>query len=103
MPPPSRSGSSRSARALRILALAVIAAVAVAYVQPLRAYRHAEDAVGLRKAEIQRLERANAALERRLSVAGTDEFIVREARKLGLVRPGERLFIVKGVRRAGLR
>ena len=39
-------------------------------------------------------------LERRLEFTGTDAFIEREARRLGLVRPGERLFIVKGVESA---
>jgi hypothetical protein len=28
---------------------------------------------------------------------GTTEQLVREARRLGLVKPGERLFIVKGI------
>jgi len=30
-------------------------------------------------------------------VAKSNEFVVREARKLNLVRPGERLFIVTGL------
>ena len=45
-------------------------------------------------------ERAAAeagSAEARLELAGTDDFIVREARRLGFVRPGERLFIVNGV------
>ena len=31
------------------------------------------------------------------ALAGTSEQLVREARRLGLVKPGERLFIVKGI------
>jgi hypothetical protein len=33
----------------------------------------------------------------KLMDAGTSEYVVREARRLGLVREGEHLFIVKGV------
>lgn len=75
----------------------MLLAVAAAYVQPLRAYRDARDDVAARKAEVARLDAANAALEERIAEAGTSEFVEREARRLGLVRPGERLFIVTGV------
>ncbi len=95
MSSPRIARRSRSASALRWLGIAVIVAIAIAYVQPLRAYRQAQASVAAREADVQRLALENARLERRVSLAGTDEFIVREARKLGLVRPGERLFIVK--------
>lgn len=75
----------------------MLVAVAVAYVQPIGSYRQAEARVDERKAEIDALARAKRGLERRLAKTETDEFIEREARKLGLVRPGERLLIVKGV------
>jgi cell division protein FtsB len=38
------------------------------------------------------------ALERRLAVARQPDAVERQARRLGLVRPGERLFVVKGIR-----
>ena len=44
-----------------------------------------------------RCVRRNAALERRLAEADTPEALAREARRLGYVKPGERLFIVKGI------
>jgi cell division protein FtsB len=72
-------------------------AIALAYVSPLRAYLDARSIVEERKAEVAKLEREQAQLERRLAQSGTDEFVVQEARRLGLVRPGERLFIVKGL------
>lgn len=91
-----RRRRSRSARALRWLGVAVIAAVAVAYVHPLRSYNRAQENVLARKMEADRLVRENARLEHRVSLAGSEEFVVREARKLGLVRPGERLIIIQG-------
>jgi cell division protein FtsB len=98
----SRSSSrssrpSRSALALRWLGAAVLVAIAIGYVQPLRAYQGARGDVAERRAEVEQLERGNAALERRLARAGTTAFVEREARRIGLVRPGERLFIVTGV------
>jgi cell division protein FtsB len=75
----------------------VLLVVAVGYVQPLRAYRQAEDDVAARRAQVERLEQRNERLERQLDEAGTNEFIERSARRLGLVKPGERLFVVTGL------
>ncbi len=95
----SRRRPSRSTLALRWLAAVVLALIAAAYVQPLRAYLSARDDVARRRVEVRALEREQRALAARLAYARTDEFVVREARKLGLVRPGERLFIVNGLPR----
>lgn len=91
----------RRTLALRWLGLAVVAAIAVAYVQPLRSYQHARSEVAKRTAEVAAFERANDTLTRRLARTDSDEFVVEEARRLGLVRPSERLFIVKGDERPG--
>lgn len=93
----SRTRVARGTAALRWLGLAVVIAIAVAYVHPLRAYQRARDTVAERRAEVEALFDANRALEKRLERTGADEFIEREARRLGLVKPGERLFIIKGV------
>ena len=90
----ARRRPSRSALAFRWLGAAVLALIAAAYVQPLRAYEAAREDVARRESEIAALKRERRVLADRLAVARTDEFVEREARKLGLVRPGERLFIV---------
>jgi cell division protein FtsB len=92
---------SRSTLVLRWLGVAVIVAIALAYVHPLRSYREARSEVADRRAEIAEIERETELLRQQLARAGRDEFVLREARELGLVRPGERLFIVKGVRGRG--
>ncbi len=74
----------------------MLAAVAFAYVHPLRAYFDARSEVDARRADVAALERKHTELEARIKVARTNTFVEREARKLGLVRPGERLFIVDG-------
>jgi len=74
----------------------VLAAIAFAYVHPLRAYFSARNEVADRQADVAALERTQKELEVRISVARTSAFVEREARKLGLVRHGERLYIVNG-------
>ncbi len=93
-----RRRPSRSTLVLRWLSVAVIVAIALAYVHPLRSYRAARSEAESRRAEIAQLERETELLAQQLARAGRDDFVLREARELGLVRPGERLFIVKGVR-----
>lgn len=91
-----RTAADRRARLLRWLGAAVVLAIAIAYVQPIRAYFDAKDDVATRKAERSTLLREQAQLRRELALAQTESFLEREARRLGLVRPGERLFIVSG-------
>ena len=93
-----RRRPSRSTLALRWLAAVALAVIAVAYVQPIRAYLAARDEAGRQRAEVAALEREQERLARRIALARTAEFVEREARKLMLVRPGERLFIVNGAR-----
>ena len=92
-----RTRPSRSALALRWIGALVLVAIAVAYVHPLRAWQTARADVAERRAEVDRLERANETLEEQLGQAGTTAFVEREARRLGLVKPGERLFVVTGI------
>jgi cell division protein FtsB len=101
-----RRRPSRSTLALRWLGVAVLVVIALSYVHPLRSYEAARGRVADRRAELAALERENGGLERRLALSGEDSFVEREARRLGLVRPGERLFIVTGIqdwRRASVR
>jgi cell division protein FtsB len=89
----------RPAHLLRWLAVAVVCAIAVAYIQPIRAWVDARADVAERRAEKRALLRRQAMLEHRVELTESDTFVEREARRLGLVRPGERLFVVKGVER----
>ena len=43
------------------------------------------------------LQAERAKLQRKIELAGTSPELVRQARRLGLVKPGERLFIVRGI------
>ena len=74
-----------------------LALVALLYYRPLRTYLHARHAVAQRSAEVRTLRAENRTLERQLSRATSSAALVQQARRLGLVKPGERLFIVKGI------
>ncbi len=80
-----------------IILVAALALVGFLYYRPVQAYMHAQDALEDRAAEVRRLTAERTELRRRLRLGGDGPTIVREARRLGLVRPGEQLFIVKGI------
>ena len=82
----------------RWAALATLAVVAVLYYRPLTGYLETRDAVSARNAEVVELRREQAELRRRLAAQTSDEALLREARRLGYVQPGETLYIVKGIR-----
>jgi cell division protein FtsB len=82
---------------LRWLAVAVVGFVAFLYWQPLRSYLSTRDALEQRAHEVRQLRAQKLRLQERLAEADTPEAIMREARRLGYVKPGERLFIVKGI------
>jgi len=73
--------------------------VAILYYKPTRAYLHARDTVSARSAEVRKLRRQHEHLQRLVAASTSDAELAREARRLGLVKPGERLFIVKGIKR----
>jgi hypothetical protein len=50
------------------------------------------------RSEVLQLAAQKRELRRRLNVATSTDELAREARELGYVRPGEHLFIVKGIK-----
>ncbi len=71
--------------------------VALLYARPLRSYLGTKHDLASRSADVQALKAENLELQHRLADANTPQALQREARRLGLVRPGEKLFIVKGI------
>ena len=82
---------------LRWCILGVAAFVAFLYYQPLSSYLETRSALNERAAEVEQLRQQRARLQARLEDAATLTALAREARRMRLVRPGERIFIVKGV------
>lgn len=70
---------------------------ALLYYRPLKAYVEARQELSQRNAAVEQLRAEKQQLERRLGASTSLGTLAREARALGYVRPGERLFIVKGI------
>jgi len=88
---------ARSALARRWLAVAALVLVALLYYRPLNAYVDAQGQLSRHRAVVRRLEAQKATLEQRLGSSTSLDTLAREARALGYVKPGERLYIVKGI------
>jgi cell division protein FtsB len=82
---------------LRWLGVAVVGFVAFLYSQPLRSYLSTRDALTERTQEVRSLRAQKTRLQQKLTESDTPEAVTREARRLGYVKPGEHLFIVKGI------
>ena len=82
---------------MRWFALGVAVLLALLYYRPVHAYVHTHHALDVRTAEVRVLETRKQRLEDRLAQIRSGETLVRGARRLGLVKPGERLFIVRGI------
>ncbi|HKG42748.1 MAG TPA: septum formation initiator family protein [Gaiellaceae bacterium] len=87
----------RSRYVMRWVGVAAIVLVGLLYARPLRSYVQTKHDLARRAAEVQALKADRRALQHRLAESTTGEALTRQARRLGLVRPGERLFIVKGI------
>jgi cell division protein FtsB len=77
--------------------VAVVLLVGYFYYHPIRAYFSTKAELGSTGAEVRRLQEQKNELAQRLSAASTTQALARAGRELGYVRPGEHLFIVKGI------
>lgn len=102
-----RTGAQRRKRALRLVGFASLCLIGVLYYTPMRTYLETRAQLDERAAEVRALERERDALEKRLAATADAQTLMRDARRLGLVKPGERLVIVKNIsewrRRQGAR
>lgn len=80
-----------------VLALAAMTLVAFLYWKPLHTYLRTKHALQVRQTQVRILRTENARLETKITLANTPPEVIKQARGLGLVRPGEQLFQVTGV------
>ena len=84
-------------RPTRLLALGGLVLVAFLYWKPTRTYVRTKHDLERRQAQVADLRQERARLVARNATSQSGAALVREARRLGLIKPGERLFIVKGI------
>jgi cell division protein FtsB len=92
-----RSRARRRPRFIRWLAVATILVVGLLYYRPLKSYLDTKASLEERAAQVRSLRAERDELARQVAESDTPEALARRARRLGLVKPGERLFIVKGI------
>ncbi len=84
-------------RAGRIGLLVVLTVVVGLYIQHTLAYLSTSSQAGQQQMIVDRLARQNRSLERAQKSLADPATIVRDARALGMVRPGERPYVITGV------
>lgn len=85
-------------RRLRLLwGVAIVVAAVYLYYRPLSSYFETRSDLASRQAEVEALRQTRSELQLRLANSTSVKTTEREARRLGYVRPGEQLFLVKGV------
>jgi cell division protein FtsB len=98
--PRKRGGARAIARPRRLrflIAAALLAVAAYLYYQPLSSYFDTRHDLAEARAEVEALREAKRELDQRLAFSTSEEATRREARRIGYIRPGEQLYIVKGI------
>jgi cell division protein FtsB len=110
MPPATSSSAARTTTALgaaamrvrwdrvgRVALLLLLLVVALLYVGPARTLLSTWQDSSAKHAQVEQLEREHEALLRRAKALRDPRTIEQEARRLGMVRPGERSYVVRGL------
>jgi cell division protein FtsB len=84
-------------RPARLLFVGGIVLIGLLYWKPVHSYEHTKKVLSNREAQVAALQAEQRELKVRLATVGSGEELLREARRLGFVKPGERLFIVQGI------
>ena len=85
-------------RRLRLLwAVALVGLAVYLYYRPISSYMETRNELATRRAEVQTSRIVRSELDLRLVNSTKTDSIEREARRIGYVKPGERLFVVKGI------
>ena len=79
--------------------LLVLGLILLLYIGPARSFLSTWQEAKGKRAEVHRLAAENRRLQARRRALQSPRTLEVEARRLGMVRPGERAFVVQGLRR----
>jgi cell division protein FtsB len=82
-------------RVSRVALLVVLIGIVGLYVGPARSYWSTVREAKHRRAEVAQLKRENTRLRAKRAALRSTSSLEREARRLGMVRPGERSYVIK--------
>ncbi|MBU3673656.1 MAG: septum formation initiator family protein [Solirubrobacteraceae bacterium] len=94
---PDGSSPIRWDRIGRAVIVGVFLLVAILYLRPLVSIISARGEAADRRAEVQRLQSVNDRLTKRVKALKNPAALELEARRLGMVKPGERAYVIKGL------
>ena len=86
-------------RVSRVALLVVLGVLVFLYVNPARSYWSTMQEAKHRRAQVAQLKRENERLRARRAALASPSALEREARRMGMVRSGERPFVVRGLPR----
>jgi cell division protein FtsB len=89
-----RAGAIRWDRVGKLAIRGLIVLVALLYVHPLLSYWSTRASAGKHRAEVARLSAEQRRLHDRIAALRGDKALEREARRLGMVRRGERAYVI---------
>jgi Septum formation initiator len=84
-------------RVSRVAMLFVLLGILILYVGPVRAYFQTKHRAAAQNAVVERLRVEHRHLLERRRALSHPVTLEREARKLGMVRPGEKPFVIRGL------
>jgi cell division protein FtsB len=91
---PQGAGGIRWDRVGRLALLAMLGMIVLLYVSPVKHWIQQSGTAQHQEQRLQDLKRENARLEGRLQYLSRPDAIDREARRLGMVKRGERAFVL---------
>jgi cell division protein FtsB len=92
---PRRRSGIRWDRVGRLALLGTLFVVVLLYVSPLTNWIRQSRTASEHRAELRELEHDNARLKTRVRMLRQPDALEREARKLGMVKQGERAFVIE--------
>lgn len=92
-----RGGAIRWDRIWRLAVVCAFLFVAALYVHPLLSIWSARGEASQRRGEVARMTAERERLERRVRALRNPAALEREARRLGMVRPGERAYVIENL------
>jgi cell division protein FtsB len=94
-----RRSGIRWDRVGRVALLATLGVIMLLYVSPLLHWWEQSRTAGDQRSELRELTALNHKLKRRVRELRSPGALEREARRLGMVRQGERAYVIKGLPR----
>jgi len=96
---PARRTSIRWDRLGRLALLGTLIVILLLYISPARHWLQQSSTAGEQRNEVQELTQENKQLKKRLHALKDPGALEQEARRMGMVRQGERAYVIEGLSR----